>query len=205
MKAVFLFIVFGIFSLCLPAQTEIKKGIKQDTIVKTRTFLQNTQVTPEKVAVRFKDTTPPDNYWKFNIAYGMAFGEQTTFNFIPQVSYSRNVFFSIGGGLNYIYYHLSRKDRKEQTHYAGLNAFARITPLPYLIFQVQPEILERWGKQNGRKVSGLFVPVFLAGGGFCLPIGPGSINLLFMFDIIQDDYTPYGNNLYYTLGYSFYF
>lgn len=128
MKAVFLFIVFGIFSLCLPAQTEIKKGIKQDTIVKTRTFLQNTQVTPAKVAVRFKDTTPPDNYWKFNIAYGMAFGEQTTFNFIPQVSYSRNVFFSIGGGLNYIYYHLSRKDRKEQTHYAGLNAFAPYYP-----------------------------------------------------------------------------
>lgn len=198
----FLFIV-DIFPLILHGQNEVKKGFAQDTIVKTKSIRQTAENTPRGVAIRFQDVTPPTQFWHIEAAYGMAFGNQTTFNFVPQLLYSQNTYFSVGGGLSYIYYYLSHKGEKQQMHYIGLNFLARLKPLPYLIFQVQPEIFERWGKQNGRKVSSRFVPTFLAGGGFTLPVGPGNINLLFMFDIIQNDYTPYGKNLYYTLGYTF--
>ncbi len=90
-------------------------------------------------------------------------------------------------------------------NYLGINLLARLPPRPYLAFQVQPVILERWGKQNGHKVSARFVPTFLAGGGFIIPAGPGDISVLFLFGIIQNNYTPYGKNLYYTIGYSFFF
>lgn len=204
MKIVLLFIFLIGFFPALHSQEIVKKGTAQDTLVKTRTFRETKENTPQGVAIRFKDVTPPRSYWKLQAAYGMAFGDQTTFNFVPQVSYSQNVYFTLGGGLNYIYYYLSHKGEKEKMHYAGINLFARLTPLPYLVFQVQPELLERWGKQNGRQVSGRLVPTFLAGGGFDIPLGPGNVNILFLFDIIQNDYTPYGKNLYYTIGYSFF-
>lgn len=204
MKTVLLILLLtGLFPYILSAQTEVKEGVKQDTLVKTKIYEKTTGTRPYGVAVRFRNTDIPDKFWHFDASYGMAFGDQTTFNFIPQVRYSQNLYFSVGGGLNYIYYYLSHKGEKQKMNYAGINAFARLTPLPYLAFQVQPEILVRWGKENGHKTSGRFVPTLLAGGGFILPLGPGDISLLFLFDIIQNSNTPYGKNLYYTLGYSF--
>ena len=205
MKMISLLIValLGIGSADLRAQTEVRKGVGQDTVVRTRRLQETTLSNPQGVAVRFEDVTTPSHYWNFELAYGMAFGDQTTFNFIPQFSYSRNVFFTVGGGINYIYYYLSHNRHKERMHYAGVNVFARLTPLPYLVFQVQPEILGSTCKENCHRVSGRFVHALLAGGGFTLPVGPGNITLLFLFDLIQNNYTPYGKNLYYTLGYSF--
>lgn len=143
--------------------------------------------------------------WSFIGSYGMAFGDQTTFNLIPQVSYSQSAYFSMGGGLNYNYYYYSHERNTNKMNFMGINLFARLNPFPYLTFQVQPELLQRWGKHNGKQVSGRLVTTFLAGGGFYIPVGPGNINLLFLFDIIQNDYTPYGKNLFYTLGYAIHF
>lgn len=201
----FLILTSILLSTHLNAQTIIKEGVKNDTITKTEKIQTSVNNTPRGAAIRLKDITPPKNDWGFEVSYGMAFGNQTTINIVPQIKYSQNIYFTIGGGLNYIYYYLSHNNEKEKMNYLGLNVFARLTPFPYLAFQVQPEILQRWGKQNGRKTSGKIVPTLLAGGGFIIPAGPGNINLLFLFDIIQNKYTPYGQNLYYTLGYSFLF
>lgn len=204
MKAtlVYLFLI-AVFPSTLFAQRVVEDGTRRDTIVKTKEYLQTTVTTPSGKKVRMQNITPRSGTWSFEGSYGMAFGNQTTFNFVPQVRYSQSVYFSVGGGLSYSYYYLKHKDNKENMNYLGLNVFARFTPFPYLAFQVQPEVLQRWGKQNGRKVSGRIVPTLLAGGGFIIPAGPGSVDILFLFDIIQNTYTPYGKNLYYTIGYSF--
>lgn len=151
-----------------------------------------------------QNQSPAKGKWRFEGSYGMAFGNQTTFNIIPQVSYTHSPYFSVGGGLNYIYYHYSHEHNTDKMNYMGLNLFARLNPFPYLTFQIQPEVLQRWGKHNGDRISGRIVPTFLAGGGFNIPAGPGSIHLLFLFDVIQNDYTPYGNDLYYSIGYAVY-
>lgn len=187
------------------AQRVVKDGVKRDTIVRTKEYLQTTVITPSGEKVRTRNITPRNGNWSVEGSYGMAFGNQTTINIVPQVRYSQSIYFSVGGGLSYSYYYLSHKGDKEKMNYLGLNVFARLTPFPYLAFQVQPEVLQRWGKQNDRKVSGRIVPTLLAGGGFIIPAGPGSVDILFLFDIIQNTYTPYGKNLYYTIGYSFTF
>lgn len=185
------------------AQTVIKKGVKGDTLVKTQELHPTVTVTPRGEAIKVVDLDPPTGNWNFEASYGMAFGDQTTINIVPQARYSRSPFFSMGGGLSYSYYYMSRRGEKEKMNYLGLNLFARLTPFPYLAFQVQPELLQRWGTHNNRKVAGRLVPTLLAGGGFIIPAGPGSVDILFLYDIIQNDYTPYGRNLYYTIGYSF--
>ena len=202
MKTVLTFMLFFLFSSGLYAQTVIRKGIHQDTIIKTKQLRQTTSFTPRGSAIQIKDVGPRQGKWYFKGAFGMAFGDQTTINIVPQVSYSQNPYFDVGGGINYVYYYSSKKHITEKMNYAGINLFARINPFPYLTFQFQPELMSRWGKHNDDQVSGRLVPTFLAGGGFTLPVGPGSINLLFLFDIIQNDYTPYGKNLYYNLGYA---
>lgn len=199
MKIVFLFLLSFLLSLIARSQTIVKDGMKQDTIIKKQEIVVTDQ---NNQKVKIKNITPRAGQWNFEGSFGMAFGKQTTINIIPQIRYHQSVYFSLGGGLSYSYYYLSHKDDKEKINYLGLNLLARLTPFPYLAFQVQPEILERWGKQNGKNVSGRLVPTFLAGGGFIIPAGPGNIDLLFLFDIIQNKYTPYGSNLYYSLGYS---
>lgn len=195
--------IIFLFSLSGYPQTEVRNGIRHDTIVKTEKLVETVRTTPGGQKITYYDITPKTGRWSLEGSYGMAFGEQTTINIVPQVRYSQSVYFSVGGGLSYSYYYLSKKNDRQHMNYLGINAFARLTPFPYLAFQVQPELLRRWGKENKRKVSGRFVPTFLAGGGFIIPVGPGSVDLLFLFDVIQDKYTPYGQNLYYTIGYSF--
>lgn len=185
------------------SQTEVRHGNQQDTILKTETRV--VQQNPVTGKVSYKNITPRKGDWNLEGSYGMAFGDQTTINIVPQVRYSQSIYFSVGGGLSYSYYYLSNKSDKQKMNYMGLNVFARLTPFPYLAFQIQPEILSRWGKENGHRVSGRAVPTLLAGGGFIIPVGPGNIDILFLYDVIQNKYTPYGQNLYYTIGYAFRF
>lgn len=185
------------------AQSQVKEEHRQDTLIRSRRYvIENTTNGPE---VRLQRLPQSEGKWSFEGSYGMSFGDHTTISVTPQIRYSRSVYFSVGGGLSYNYYHFSKKGETENMHYPGLNAFARLTPFPYLAFQVQPEIFGRWGKKNGHSVKGRAVPTLLAGGGFLIPAGPGSINLMFYGDIIQNDYSPYGSGLYYTIGYSFSF
>lgn len=142
--------------------------------------------------------------WHPGGSFGMAFGNnRTTLNITPQIGYSQNPYFTVGGGLNYSYFHSSRHDYN--LHYAGINIYGRVTPLPLLAFQVQPELMERWGKSGGHSVSGRLVPTLLVGGGIVLPLIKGGINVMFYYDVLQNDYTPYSNNVFYSVGYTFSF
>lgn len=205
MKASILFLILWILpGIALMAQTRRDKGLRQDTVIKTIPITETKEATPSGEKAVLHRLSPGAKRWSIEGSYGMAFGDQTTINIVPQIRYSQSAYFSMGGGLSYSYYYKSGQI-KERWHYLGINLFARLTPFPYIALQIQPELLERWGKSGSEKVPGKLVPVFLAGGGFLIPAGPGSVDLLFLFDIIQDKYTPYGKNLYYTIGYSFRF
>lgn len=185
------------------SQSGEKGKLRYDTIVRTEKVEHLEKNTPRGEKNIYRNISPRKGTWSVEGSYGMAFGDQTTFNATAQMIYSQSVYFAMGGGLSYNHYYSSHHSLTERANYLGINLLARIKPFPYLAFQFQPELLERWGKQNGHSVSSRWVPTLLAGGGFFLPVGPGSIYLMFFFDIIQNKYTPYGKNLYYTLGYSF--
>lgn len=142
--------------------------------------------------------------WLLGGSFGMAFGnKQTTLSFAPQIGYSQSPYFSIGGGVTYNYYHTSQEDDK--INYLGLNIYGEITPLPFLAFRLQPELYEGWGKINGENRSAKLIPTILVGGGIRLPLIKGSVGIMFYYDVLQYDNTPYGDNLFYTIGYTFNF
>lgn len=142
--------------------------------------------------------------WHPGGSFGMSFGNrQTTISIAPQISYSQNPYFRIGGGVTYNYYHSS--SAKDKLHYAGINLFGEVIPLPFIVFRLQPELYESWGKAGNQTFSATLIPTILVGGGIRLPLIKGDVSIMFYYDVLQYDNTPYGNNLFYTIGYSFSF
>lgn len=196
MKALFISFIFS--SLCL---FQAKAG-KTDN----GTWHPNLQHQAEPVL--FEQHTPAsrpkarEGEWLFGGSFGMAFGNrQTTLSIAPQVGYTQSPYFSVGGGVTYNYYYASKPDDK--MNYLGINIFGEINPFPFLAFRLQPELYEGWGKMNGKDRSAELIPAILVGGGIRLPLIKGNIGIMFYYDVLQHDDTPYGNNLFYTIGYTF--
>lgn len=198
MKTLFLFLIFsGICLLRAEAGSPDSDTLRNNQLqqVRTTAFQQNAQ--GAKLKTR-------QGEWLFGGSFGMAFGNrQTTLSIAPQVGYSQSPYFAIGGGITYNYYHSSKLDDK--MNYLGLNIFGEINPFPFLSFRLQPELYEGWGKMNGKNRSAELIPTILVGGGIRLPLIKGSVGIMFYYDVLQYDDTPYGDNLFYTIGYTFHF
>lgn len=201
MKTSLYFFILTLFFV-LPGQAQ-NNGSPSDTAqqnemiqkVRATAFAEHSPGAKEKIR---------EGQWHPGVSFGMAFGsKRTTLNISPQIGYSQNPFFMVGGGLNYNYFHSSREDYK--LHYMGFHVFGRATLFQLISFQIQPELMQRWGKSDGHSVSGRLVPTILAGGGITLPLLRGGINVMFYYDVLQDEYTPYSDNVFFTIGYSFNF
>lgn len=123
-------------------------------------------------------------------------GNYTSLNFTPQVGYRFDSKFSAGFGPSYIYRGYSKLDYSE--NYGGLTFYARYYPIKYLTLQVRPEFYRTWG----RNFESRFVPSLLLGAGATIPIGNNSgVSFMLSYDIIQNDYSPYWNQVVYSIGY----
>lgn len=136
--------------------------------------------------------------------FGFSFGKSnyngnyTSLNLSPQVGYKFNPKFSAGFGPSYIYRGYSDIDYSE--NYGGLTFYARIKPINYLMLFVGPEFYRTWGKGFESK----FVPTLLLGAGTVIPLGnKGGISITLSYDVIQNDRSPYWNQLVYSIGYVF--
>lgn len=195
-----LLLLFILSNICLfPAKAE---SANDDTLRSNQ--LQQVRQTAFEQSTQGARLKARKGVWLFGGSLGMAFGnKQTTLSLAPQVGYSQSPYFSIGGGITYNYYHASKPDDK--MNYLGLNIFGEINPFPYLAFRLQPELYEGWGKTNGKNRSAELIPTILIGGGIRLPFIKGTVGVMFYYDVLQYDDTPYGDNLFYTIGYTFTF
>lgn len=133
---------------------------------------------------------------------GLQFGNYTVVNISPQVGYRFTNYLSAGAGLGYTYYSDDRGNYDYKEHFLGFNLYANLYPTSFLIFSVRPEINRMWMTQkvHGEKYSEeKFVPSVVVGGGFRFM----SITAQVKYDVVQDKYSPYGNRLFYSLGFSF--
>ncbi len=146
--------------------------------------------------------------------FGLALGDYTTINIAPQVGYAFNKYFSAGTGISYTYFkYKPSTDYKQTQNYLGLNVYGRVRPIPYIALQVQPEAYYMWGNRSGLGYNvdeSLFVPTVLMGGGVILPTGKGAVSMMLYYDVVQYkkdniNYSPYGNQLVYSVGYVFNF
>ena len=135
---------------------------------------------------------------------GLQLGDYTVVNISPQVGYDFSKYLTAGVGVGYTYLKESHYNTKWTNSYLSFNLFGRFYPVDFLVIGIQPEISRMWQtiKVNGVGYSeNKFVPSFLVGGG----LRYGGVIAMIQYDVIQDDYSPYGDNLVYTVGYAFNF
>lgn len=157
----------------------------------------------------------PDRLF-FGGSFGVTFGDFTFINLSPQVGYAFNQYLAAGGGINFIF--SSDKVRgyngqelyKQSSGFAGLNVFGRVYPIRFLFISAQPELNYSWGKIEyynppapDYKLEGKFVPSLLLGGGVAIPAGRGAMLISAQYDVLYSDRTPYGNNIFFSFGYTF--
>ena len=144
----------------------------------------------------------------FGGSFGLQFGDYTTINVAPQVGYSFNKYINAGVGLTYTYYkddyYYDYSKIKDSRSYFGINLYAKLYPVDFLVIMVQPEANRMWSTIKDERTSekyteNKFVPSIVVGGG--LRFGP--VTAMLKYDVVQDKNSPYGNNIFYSVGYSF--
>lgn len=141
----------------------------------------------------------------FGGAFGMAFSSgYVSVNISPQVGYEFNRYFTAGGGVGYFYYRDNSHGNDFSQNYLGVNAYARFHPIRFISLQVQPEIYQMWGSAGGQSLDSQTVPCILVGGGVNIPSGRnGAVTMMIHYDLVQNDWSPYGNQMFYSVGYIF--
>lgn len=141
-------------------------------------------------------------------SFGLQFGDYTTINIAPQVGYSFNKYINAGAGITYTYYkdnyYYNFDKIKDSRSYFGFNLYARLYPVDFLVIMIQPEANRMWSTIKNERTSekyteNKFVPSVVVGGG--LRFGP--VTAMLKYDIVQDRNSPYGNNIFYSVGYTF--
>jgi len=144
----------------------------------------------------------------FGGGLGLQFGDYTAINVAPQVGYNFSQYINAGAGLSYTYYRekYNHDNWKRTSSYLGFNVYARIYPVSFLVFSIQPEMNRMWQtdkfEHTGEKLKKeKFIPVCLIGGGVRL----GPMTAMIQYDVAQNEYSPYGDNIFYSVGYTFSF
>ena len=152
--------------------------------------------------------------------FGLSFGNYTLINISPQVGYRFNNYFAAGIGINAQYSQF--RDRyngetisRESYGVAGMNIFGRFYPIRQGFVQLQPEMNYIWGKYKyyptdvEYSLNGKILPSLLAGAGAVLPVG-GAVNMIIsaQYDLLykassnSNPGTPYGNRVFYSIGFN---
>ncbi len=137
----------------------------------------------------------------FGGSFGLIFGDYTALNISPQIGYAVNKYFTWGAGIGYSYYKWDEYPKDISYNYFGFNLFGRVNPVNVLALQIQPEIYRMWGSH----VDSQAVPCILVGGGFYVPMGRGAISTMIYYDLVQNTYSPYRDQIIYSVGYVFNF
>jgi len=139
---------------------------------------------------------------------GLQFGNYTVVNVSPQLGYSFSKYVTAGAGLGYTYYkndyYIGRDKFDYKSSYFSMNLFGRFYPIEYLVVSLQPEISRMWrtiDDYSGSYSENKFVPSVLVGGGVRL----GGMIAMIQYDVVQNNNSPYGDNIFYSVGYTFSF
>lgn len=174
----------------------------QGNVYDTRKKIVNKS--PEKKT--YKKASPFDpSKLSFGGNFSLQFGNYTVIGISPQVGYNFSKYFTAGAGFGYTYFKDKHYDYKWNSSYLSFDIFGRFYPTDFLVMSIQPEISRMWQNvtyYDGEKVSeNKFVPSLLIGGG----VRFGGVMAMIQYDLVQDINSPYGTNLFYSVGYTFNF
>ncbi len=183
-----------------------------DTIQTTEnqvTTQQNNE--PQQVQPTETSVTKQHHFDRSKLVIGGSFGlainnDYMSVNVSPQLGYAFNRFFTAGVGISYNYYNYS--DINTTFNYAGLNVYGKVNPIRFIAIQVQPEVYYMWGDYSNHSKTKV-IPCVLVGAGFTVPTGrSGGFSAMIYYDVVQYksdgiNYSPYGDQLVYSIGYTF--
>ncbi|HEX6335203.1 MAG TPA: hypothetical protein VFZ78_13310 [Flavisolibacter sp.] len=147
--------------------------------------------------------------------FGLVLGDYTLLNLSPQLGYRFNQYLAAGLGINALYVSDKQYDYWGNAWYKtsqgllGLNIFGRVYPFQYMMIQAQPELNYLFGKQKyynpplTTELDAEIVPSLLMGGGVVLPSERSSFIISVMYDVLQNDNSPYGRKPFVNFGYTF--
>lgn len=135
---------------------------------------------------------------------GLQFGDYTLINIAPQVGYNLNKNINVGAGFSYSYFNDKYGTIRYKQSYFGFNLYTNLYPLPFIVFKIQPEANRMWKTveykdSNVKERTSKFIPSCIVGGG--LRFGP--MNIMVNYDLAQNSDSPYGNQIFYSIGYTF--
>jgi hypothetical protein len=167
-----------------------------------------------------EEETPKKGFQKeklfFGGTFGLMFGDYTFINISPHLGYRFTKLFAAGFGINAQYVQFKDWDngdefQQKQTIF-GLNIFGRLYPIPHLMLQAQPEVNYSYGKityygppKEEYRLDAIIIPSLLLGGGAVIPSGKGEMIISILYDVLQDENSPYGRRPVYAIGYNFSF
>lgn len=138
---------------------------------------------------------------------GATFGTITSIQVSPRVGYRIMPRWSAGVGAHYQYYKDSRFPSFD-THIYGGNVHTRVYIWQSLYAQSEFEVLsletqDYLGYGTEYSITRRNIPAFFIGAGYFMPIGQRSgIGVTFLYDLIQDIYSPYPGNFVFRIGIS---
>lgn len=199
MKKIILVVLLITMSLASQAQIYVDK---YGNIHDQRKTTTNTST---KKSAAISNNRSSSGFDKSKLSFGgnlsLQFGDYTVVGISPQVGYDFNKYFTAGAGIGYTYFKDKRYTPHWSSSYASFNLFGRFYPIEYIVIGIQPEISYSWEKIDNGGTYKYFVPSFLVGGGLRL----GGMIAMIQYDVVQDDHSPYGKNLFYSVGYTFRF
>lgn len=140
--------------------------------------------------------------WHLGGSFGFSIGDYTHIGISPQIGHAVTSYLTLGGGLSYDHY--SRSETHSSRNYIGADLFARLYPIRYIVLQLQPEIQRSWGRSNGVSSTSEVCACLVLGGGVTYPVSSsGDISAMIHYDVLQNDYSPYGNRIFYSVGYTY--
>lgn len=147
--------------------------------------------------------------------FGFAFGNYSLLNISPMIGYRFSPKFAAGININAQftwekYRDIDGFERKDNFSILGGGIWGRYYPLDFLFVQAQPEYnsisLKRQIYDDPRRTfkERYGAPSLLLGGGYAQPIGGNSsFVIMLLYDVLQDNNSPYRNRPVFSVGGNF--
>ncbi|MBW8685414.1 hypothetical protein [Chitinophaga rhizophila] len=145
---------------------------------------------------------------------GLAFGDFTNINISPMVGYRISQLFGAGLSINAQYGSERFRDfygntgQRNQYSIFGGGVWGRVYPLDFLFIHIQPEynkvsLKSTYYDTDPKTIvkDNYGVPSLLMGGGYTQPVGGrAAFSVMALYDVLQDNRSPYQNGLILRMG-----
>jgi hypothetical protein len=122
---------------------------------------------------------------------GLSFGDYFRFSIVPFVGYKLTPKLHIGGKVGYEYIEDDRYDETLTSHNYGGSVFSRVFPRPSIYGHAEFAYMSYNYKVNEAESDRFWVPFLYLGGGLVKSMGRTSVFVEVLFDVLQDDKSPY--------------